>query len=120
MFELEQVPPQDAVLSIEPVRKGRELSERINALVADLRKGRPVYPQCFVVRQGRSFKLQDLCGFCGMPSDPTALKLCCNTCSMGIGGHTGCRVLNHAAKLPLALLFTFGVSTCLSPHIHYV
>lgn len=55
MFELEQVPPQDAVLSIEPVRKGRELSERINALVSDLRKGRPVYPQCFVVRQGRSF-----------------------------------------------------------------
>ncbi len=55
MFELEQVPPQDAVLSIEPVRKGRELSERINALISDLRKGRPVYPQCFVVRQGRSF-----------------------------------------------------------------
>ncbi|KAL0025356.1 hypothetical protein WJX79_010862 [Trebouxia sp. C0005] len=52
VFELEQVPPQDAVLSIEPVRKGRELSERINALVSDLRKGRPVYPQCFVVRQG--------------------------------------------------------------------
>lgn len=55
MFELEQVPPQDAILSVEPVRKGRELSERINALVTDLRKGRPVYPQCFVVRQGRSF-----------------------------------------------------------------
>ena len=52
VFELEQAPAQDSVLSVEPVRKGRELSERINALVADLRKGRAVYPQCFVVRQG--------------------------------------------------------------------
>lgn len=52
VFELEQAPAQDSVLSVEPVRKGRELSERINALVTDLRKGRAVYPQCFVVRQG--------------------------------------------------------------------
>lgn len=52
VFGLEQPPPPDAVLSVEPVQQGRELSERLNALIADLRKGRPVYPQCFVVRQG--------------------------------------------------------------------
>ena len=54
VFELEQPPPQEAALAVEPVRKGRELSERINALITDLRRGRPVYPQCFVVRQGDS------------------------------------------------------------------
>ena len=53
VFEVEQAPPQDGALSVEPVRKGRELSERINALIADLRRGRAVYPQCFVVRQGK-------------------------------------------------------------------
>ena len=52
VFEVEQAPAQDAVLSVEPVRKGGELSERINALIADLRRGRAVFPQCFVVRQG--------------------------------------------------------------------
>ena len=51
-----------------------------------------------------------------MPSDPTALKLCCNICSMSIGLHTGCRFLTYAAKLLLAFLFTFDVSTCLLPH----
>lgn len=49
---MEQAPAQDSVLSVEPVRRGREFSERINALIADLRKGRAVYSQCFVVRQG--------------------------------------------------------------------
>lgn len=77
------MPPQDAILNIEPVCKGRELSERINALVSDLRKDRPVYPQCFVVRQGRSFNYKTFVN--GMPSDPTALKLSRNTCSMSIG-----------------------------------
>lgn len=47
------MPSQDSVLSVEPVRKGSEFSERINAVIADLRQGRAVYPQCFVVRQGR-------------------------------------------------------------------
>lgn len=54
VFEVDQAPTQDAPLSVEPVRKGRELSERINALIADLRRDRAVYPQCFVVRQGKS------------------------------------------------------------------
>ena len=54
MFEVEKAPTQDGALSVEPVRIGRELSERINALITDLRRGRAVYPQCFVVRQGKS------------------------------------------------------------------
>lgn len=69
VFGLEQPPPQDAVLSVEPVRQGRELSERLNALIADLRKGRPVYPQCFVVRQGESCFQESPCctGHCAAP-----------------------------------------------------
>lgn len=54
VFEVDKAPTQDGALSVEPVRKGRELSERINALITDLRRGRAVYPQCFVVRQGKS------------------------------------------------------------------
>lgn len=49
---MDKAPAQDAPLMVEPVRKGRELSERINALITDLRRGRAVYPQCFVVKQG--------------------------------------------------------------------
>ncbi|KAL3141459.1 hypothetical protein ABBQ32_005024 [Trebouxia sp. C0010 RCD-2024] len=52
VFEIDKAPTQDGALTVEPVRKGRELSERINALITDLRRGRAVYPQCFVVRQG--------------------------------------------------------------------
>ena len=54
VFQIDKAPAQDAPLSVEPVRKGSELSERINALITDLRGGRAVYPQCFVVRQGKS------------------------------------------------------------------
>lgn len=38
-------------LSVEPPRPS-ELSKRINALVAELRKSRSNYAGCFVVRQG--------------------------------------------------------------------
>lgn len=64
VFEVDQAPTQDAPLSVEPVRKGRELSERINALIADLRRDRAVYPQCFVVRQGKSSTEQCLLLLC--------------------------------------------------------
>ena len=45
-------PDQAPTLVLEPARKGSEMSERINAVVNQLRKGRPTYQKCFTVRQG--------------------------------------------------------------------
>ena len=95
VFGLEQAPAQEAVLSVEPVRKGRELSERINALIADLRKGRPVFPQCFVVRQGM------------YPATAQLVLACAAGCTV-IGGF---RMLYCLPEHPDAAceLFTLGV-----------
>jgi hypothetical protein len=43
--------PEGFSLAVEPARRG-DLSVRINALLGDLRAGRPHYAGCFVVRQG--------------------------------------------------------------------
>lgn len=52
-------PVNTAHLSVEPAQPGSQLSERINAVLRQLRSGRANYPSCFVVMQGArlSFKL---------------------------------------------------------------
>ena len=97
VFDIDQAPAQDAPLSVEPVQKGRELSERINALITDLRRGRAVYPQCFVVRQGKS--TSQWCCCCALSSLCSILKLlpsvrkgCLHSCAfmgalMSLGSH---------------------------------
>lgn len=45
--------PQDAsAVSVEPGRPDAPMSRRLNAVLKALRSGRPLYQQCFVVRQG--------------------------------------------------------------------
>lgn len=43
--------PDGFALSVEPPRR-EDLSQRINALLADLRAGRASHAGCYVVRQG--------------------------------------------------------------------
>lgn len=52
LFGLQQGQPEPQALSAEPAVPGSELSERLNAVLASLRQGRPTHQQCFVVRQG--------------------------------------------------------------------
>ena len=47
-----QRPDQVAGLSVEPAR-GNEVSQRINNVVAQLRRDRPTRPALYVIRQGR-------------------------------------------------------------------
>ncbi len=39
-------------LHVEPPREGAPASQRVNAVLRELRRGRAVHQQCFVVRQG--------------------------------------------------------------------
>ena len=52
VFDLNHYPPADMPLSVEPARPGKELSQRINALVQELRQGSEIWQTCFVIRQG--------------------------------------------------------------------
>lgn len=58
--------PEGYSLAVEPARRS-ELSQRINALLADLRSGRSHYAGCFVVRQGARAQSLD-CAVCGLRS----------------------------------------------------
>lgn len=54
VFDLNHYPPADMPLSVEPARPGKELSQRINALVEELRQGSETWQTCFVIRQGEA------------------------------------------------------------------
>ncbi len=46
-----QRPDQAAKLSLEPVRPN-EISQRINSVVAELRRAKPTWPSLYIIRQG--------------------------------------------------------------------
>ncbi|KAL6763866.1 COP-II coat subunit [Haematococcus lacustris] len=56
--DLNSAGAQDSTqLSVEPERPGSTLSSRVNKLLAALRASRPLYQQCFVVRQGSPLEM---------------------------------------------------------------
>ena len=66
VFDLNHYPPADMPLSVEPARPGKELSQRINTLVEELRQGSEIWQTCFVIRQGKAI----------LPCSPPSIKFC--------------------------------------------
>ena len=62
---------------MEPARPGNDLSQRINAVLGQLRKGRPNYQKCFAVRQGEPPACVVDSQHCPMMSRPRNCELNC-------------------------------------------